>query len=74
MVAIFATVAARNRYLAARPEAKALPAAPRSGDTQPVAAAAEAPGEPEATLDALLPGRLWRDDAATQIRAQTGAH
>lgn len=74
MVAIFATVAARNRYLAARPEAKPLPAALRPGDTHPVVAAPEAPGALEAILDALLAGRLSRDEAATQIRAQTGAH
>ena len=73
MVAIFATVAARNRYLAARPEAKPLPAASGSGETQPVTVQAEAPVSLEAILDALLAGRLSRDEAAHQIRAQTGA-
>jgi hypothetical protein len=61
MVAIFATLAARNRYLAGRQEPKPIEAQPvSSADT----------GALEAILDALLAGNLSRDEAAARIRAR----
>ena len=73
MVAIFASVAARNHYLLMRQEAKPLPAPPLSADTQPAMDTAATQNTLEAILDALLSGRLSRTEAAAQIRAWHGA-
>ena len=73
MVAIFASVAARNHYLLMRQEAKPLPAPPLSADTQPAMDTAATQNSLEAILDALLSGRLSRTEAAAQIRAWHGA-
>ncbi|HEY7341703.1 MAG TPA: hypothetical protein VH591_12530 [Ktedonobacterales bacterium] len=76
MVAIFMTVAVRNRYLGTRPEAKPVETGPLAANTQPVAAvgtSAPAPYETlEGILDALLAGRMTRDEAAARIRAREG--
>jgi hypothetical protein len=74
MVAIFASVAARNHYLLMRQEAKPLPAPPLAVDTRPAMDTAATQNTLEGILDALLAGRLSRDEAATRIRAQAGAH
>ncbi len=61
VVAIFATLAARNRYLAGRQEPKPIAAQPVTfPDT----------GTLEVILDALLAGNLSRDEAAARIRAR----
>lgn len=76
MVAIFMAVAVRSRYLGARPEPKPLEAALGAANTQPVApvgVVASSPNETlENTLDALLAGRMTRDEAAARIRAREG--
>ncbi len=77
MVAIFMTVAVRNRYLGARPESKPVGVEPSAANTQPVAAvggaATPSPYETlEGILDALLAGRMTRDEAAARIRAREG--
>lgn len=78
MVAIFATLAVRNRYLGTRPEPKPVETGPVAANTQPVAAVgalvgAAAPYETlEGLLDALLAGRMTRDEAAARIRAREG--
>lgn len=81
MVGIFLTVAARNHYLGARHEPKPDEARLISADTQPVmtpdgaAGVAVSESEPlEAILDALLAGRVTRDEAAARIRAREGIH
>ena len=79
MVAIFATVAVRNRYLTGREEPKPAVDQPVPADTQPVAAPSGAPGTAAASdslegiLDALLAGSLSRDEAVARIRAGGGA-
>jgi hypothetical protein len=74
MVAIFMTVAVRNRYLGTRPEPKPVDVGQVSTDTQPVAVVgARAPQETlEGILDALLAGRMTRDEVAARIRAREG--
>ena len=74
MVAIFMTVAVRNRYLGTRPEPKPVQTEPFAANTQPVAAVGgAAPYETlEGILDALLAGRMTRDEAAARIRAREG--
>jgi hypothetical protein len=77
MVAIFMTVAVRSRYLGTRPEPKPVEAEPVAASMQPVASAVEgaavAPYETlEGILDALLAGRMTRDEAAARIRAREG--
>jgi uncharacterized protein DUF5671 len=79
MVAIFMTVALRSRYLGTRPEPKPVEAEPVAASTQPVASAgavegaAVAPSETlEGILDALMAGRMTRDEAAARIRAREG--
>jgi hypothetical protein len=76
MAAIFATVAVRSRYLSARPEPKPVETESVAANTQPVAlmgAAARSPYETlEGILDALLAGRMTRDEAAARIRASEG--
>ncbi len=73
MVAIFATLAVRNRYLGARPEPKPVEPELVAANTQPVAEGAVAPYETlEGMLDALLAGRMTRDEAAARIRAREG--
>lgn len=75
MVAIFATIAARHRYLVLRQAPKPLPEPPLSADTQPAMAATEPSTTPdtlEGILDELLAGRLSRDVAASRIRALAG--
>jgi hypothetical protein len=77
MVAIFMTVAVRNRYLGTRPEPKPAETEPGAANTQPVAAVggAVAPSSYETLegiLDALLAGRMTRDEAAARIRTREG--
>ncbi len=77
MVAIFMTVAVRNRYLGTRPEPKPAEAEPVAANTQPVGTVVDAgvssPYETlEGILDALLAGRMTRDEAAARIRAREG--
>jgi hypothetical protein len=74
MVAIFVTLAVRNRYLGVRLEPKPVEAEPVSADTHPVAAvgASASPETLEGILDALLMGRMTRDEAAARIRAREG--
>ncbi|HEU4785721.1 MAG TPA: hypothetical protein VFS83_20440 [Ktedonobacterales bacterium] len=74
MVALFMTVAVRNRYLGTRPEPKPAEAEPVVASTQPVTSAgAVAPYETlESILDALLAGRMTRDEAAARIRTREG--
>jgi hypothetical protein len=73
MVALFATLAARNRYLVARTEPK--PAQPVVSPTmtrpteQPVVSS-EALDSLDDILDALMAGRISRDEAAARIRSQ----
>ncbi|HET9979006.1 MAG TPA: hypothetical protein VFQ32_01075, partial [Ktedonobacterales bacterium] len=76
LVAIFATIAARHRYLVLRQTPKPLPAPPLSADTQPAMAATEpsiTPDTLEGILDEMLAGRLSRDEAASRIWAWAGA-
>lgn len=76
MVAIFATLAIRNRYLAGRQEPK--PTVPQSvstvsADTRPIANSATSgltSDALETILDALLAGTLTRDEAVARIRAR----
>jgi hypothetical protein len=64
MVAIFATLAVRDRYFGTRPE-------PKDVDTKAVAIGTLAPQETlEGILDALLAGGITRDEAAARIRAR----
>ncbi|MGE5335444.1 MAG: hypothetical protein ACM3N4_12135 [Nitrososphaerota archaeon] len=70
MVAIFLTIAARNHYLGARVEPK--PDAPLPNPA--VGGAPVAPETLEGILDALLAGRLSREEAAAHIRAQEALH
>ncbi|HEX5440029.1 MAG TPA: hypothetical protein VFW76_04050 [Ktedonobacterales bacterium] len=74
MVAIFMTVAVRNHYLGTRPEPKPVQTEPVAANTQPLAAVGSAaPYETlESILDALLAGRVTRDQAAARIRAREG--
>jgi len=77
MVAIFMTVAVRNRYLGTRPEPKPVGVEQGAANTQPVAAVggavAPSPYETlEGILDALLAGRMTRDEAAARIRTREG--
>jgi hypothetical protein len=73
MVAIFMTVAVRNRYLGTRPEPKPVETAPVAASMQPVMSVSVAPYETlEGILDALLAGRMTRDEAAARIRAREG--
>lgn len=69
IVAIFATVAARNRYLAGRSDAKPGEVPPQPAQAQPVVAAADSL---ENILDALMTGSISRDEAAARIRARAG--
>lgn len=76
LVAIFATIAARHRYLVLRQTPKPLPAPPLSAGTQPAIAATEpsiTPDTLEGILDEMLAGRLSRDEAASRIWAWAGA-
>ncbi|HKT36757.1 MAG TPA: hypothetical protein VJR48_00185, partial [Ktedonobacterales bacterium] len=74
MVAIFMTVAVRNRYLGTRPEPKPVQNEPVAANTQPVASiGAAAPYETlEGIHDALLAGRMTRDETVARIRAREG--
>lgn len=75
MVAIFMTLAARNRYLAARLEPKPSETSQDSADTRPIGAMIARPSETlEGVLDALLAGSLTRDEAAARIRSLEGIH
>lgn len=67
MAAIFATLAARNRYFAGRPEAK--PTGEELATAMPQAAVSF-PDTLEGILDALLAGSLSRDEAAARIRSR----
>jgi hypothetical protein len=74
MVAIFMTVAVRNRYLGTRPEPKPAETEPGAANTQPVMSVGTAASSEtlEGILDALLAGRMTRDEAAARIRAREG--
>lgn len=73
MVALFATLAARNRYLVARPEPKPTQPVISPEVTQPAGqpvVSSEPLDSLDDILDALVAGRISRNEAAARIRSQ----